>query len=205
MYASISDMVAQTEKLETNTSPPQGELPKWYDIDELQEAPLPEFKALRGQVLTDQRTELLGRMATDPTPDADEAAAGILKEHLEPQCREAVLKMRRKGHQTLNSGFGVGNVQVLDGILDGIDTESAEQMMDNGFLVYETEPGLVSVAFRPETADLEAMTEQWNKLADLMPDLGHQAEVSAEDRDRFFESFQQPGQYGYDLAMRIEH
>ncbi len=143
-------------------------------------------------------------MAVNPTKDLEEISAGVIREQIEPQCRDAVFAIRRKGYQTYNSGFGVGDLQVLDGMFGNIEPQVVESLTSNGYLVYETEPGNVGIAFQPERPDLDEMNTRWNQLAALLPDRGAPAEFDAQARDAFLESFTQPDSYSNDLAMRLE-
>jgi hypothetical protein len=46
------------------------------------------------------------RKAKNPRASEEELRAGVYKEGLEPQVRDAVFALRRKGYATFESGFG---------------------------------------------------------------------------------------------------
>src|ERR1700759_442476 len=72
-------------------------------LDRLTE--LRKFKQLRLNVLAAQETLITQRVMTNPIPDEEEFSAGAYREQIEPQCREAIFAMRRKGYRTGSSGF----------------------------------------------------------------------------------------------------
>ncbi len=177
------------------------EIPFWRDVAELYEPPLPEFIELRHRVLSHQRQEILRRVySADPGPDAQEVALGVLREQLEIQCREAVPVIRDKGLATYSSGFGVGNLQVLDGLLSGIDAQTASFLTNQGYLVYGVGGNNLSIAFRPPRADLDEITMQWDRLAALLPNLGQPVVADPENLERFLGTFTEPGGYSYEMA-----
>lgn len=153
-------------------------IPDYSDLPD--EETLPEFSSLREEVLREQKKEVEKRRSSNPTPDEDELSAGVYREAIEPQCREAIFTMRRKGYDTCSSGFSFGkkfgNRQVLEGNLE-FDQPTVELLKEHGYIVYTTSlwSGYHSLNFRPQNPDLQEITAKWNKLADLLPDLGQPA------------------------------
>ena len=130
-----------------------------------------KLATLRSDVYVDMYRDLKHRVETDSTPTTEELAMGAYIEALEPQVREAVLGMRRKGYETHSSGFFGESRQVIDGPFL-VSEETVEKLRSNGFEVETRGKFGASIGFLPETADLEAMTEKWNEAVQLLPDLG---------------------------------
>jgi len=83
------------------------EIPGWEEIPH--EKDLPEFQRLRRNVHAQREKEFLHRIETNPDPTEEEYDIDAYFEEIEPQCREAILKMRKKGYETYSSGFGSDN------------------------------------------------------------------------------------------------
>lgn len=82
------------------------DIPDYSDLSD--EETLPEFASLREKVLKEQKEEVKKRRSSNPAPDEEEISAGVYREAIEPQCREAIFTMRRKGYDTWSSGFNSG-------------------------------------------------------------------------------------------------
>lgn len=148
-------------------------------VDETRE----RFQRLRQETLTRVEQETTERIAQNPTPTEEETRAGAFREMIEPQCRDAMFAMRRKGYATESSGFGGthGEVQQIDGNLE-IDAETEARLRAIGVIVHRSgDPGEVlawrtALRFTPDRADPDAMRATWNAVAALLPDRGVPAE-----------------------------
>ncbi len=68
------------------------------------------------------RVELEARISERPRATSEELSMGAYVEQIEPQVRETVINMRRKGYNTYESGFhGVGSEQIIS--IQGEDFE----------------------------------------------------------------------------------
>lgn len=161
-------------------------VPSYLDLPEEEE--LQEFIELRERVLREQKDELRQRVATNPVPDDEELSAGAYREEIEPQCRKAIFTIRKKGYDTFSSGFGTGNNQVLDGIFK-LDQNTIRLLKNNGYLVYRV--GGLSVSFRPQNADIVEITQKWNRLAELLPELGYSARPHNKSLQEFNRKFEE--------------
>ncbi|MGK5094280.1 hypothetical protein WDW89_19975, partial [Deltaproteobacteria bacterium TL4] len=63
------------------------------------------FKRLQNQILQKVEKNTLKRQKKNPKPNKMERCLGIFTEMLEPQVRDAVLELNRKGYSTDASGF----------------------------------------------------------------------------------------------------
>lgn len=158
-------------------------LPNYYDLPKVEKKP--EFDLLREQALAQRRSDVQQRLSTNLIPTEEELSAGTYKEAIEPQCREAIFTMRRKGYDTYSSGFGSSNSQVVDGSHFRFDEDTVRLLTYNNYVVYEVASGVPSILFRPENPNLDEIRELWNKLASLLPDLGKSAPSRVKDVRQF--------------------
>lgn len=156
-------------------------IPNYWDLP--REEARPEFTELRKRVLRENEKEIIGRIASRPEPDQEELSAGAYREMIEPQCRDAIFLIRRKGYDTCSSGFGTGGTQVVDGI-SSLTQRDVDTLTQHGCIIYR--PGSLTIRFRPETPDIERITARWNELADLLPDLKTPARPLCSSRDEFY-------------------
>lgn len=156
-------------------------------------AEMAKFAQLRLDVLATNEELITKRILTNPIPDTEELSAGAFREQIEPQCRSAIFELRRKGYRTASSGFGSveipgiryhfsGAQQVVDGGFSDVPNAVAEALENEGY--FRRYGGL---GFYPVRADLELVTTQWDRLADMMPDTGQPAESNMEDIAAFYE------------------
>lgn len=185
--------------LETSES-----LGTWQDLPGFFEPRSPAFATLRKQLMSTMFDERMTRMMNDPTKTADEEALGVIREQIEPQCRNAIFSIWNKGYETFNSGFGPGNLQIVDGVFTDLPAETIESLMAEGFFVYNSDEGNISIGFLPQSADYQAITRQWDQLAEILPDKGYMAHHDEQALNRFFTGAQTPGCYGCELAIRLE-
>jgi hypothetical protein len=141
---------------------------------------------VRELIFIDQYHELQARLASDPTATAEELNMGAYKEELEPQVRDAILTMRRKGYNTGSSGFwGSDHVLQLMDMNTSIDKISLTSLAQQNINV--SDAGAIS--FRPENPeDIESITAKWNMIADILPDLGIHADPAQSSSAAVFRS-----------------
>jgi hypothetical protein len=148
------------------------------------------FTELRQQTHAQMERETAERVKTNPKPTEEEINAGAFPELLEPQVREAVFEMRKKGYATESFGFGgeTGEVQSIDGYFD-IDPKTEQALRDLGVQVIRDEgngPKYSFLRFSPDEPSLETMKAKWDEVARLLPDRGQQAEPSVSGRAEEF-------------------
>jgi len=82
------------------------------------------YQKLRQQVRQDCRAALEKRKINAPRETEEERILGCYLEAIEPQVRQVVLNLNRKGYKTQGSGFGPENTQKIycaDGQFAGLD------------------------------------------------------------------------------------
>lgn len=125
--------------------------------------------------------------------DQENQIAGEYIEELEPQLREQVLKINRKGYMTQYAGFfGENCDQQIMGDFR-LNEETLQRLTVLGISVYtgpnwnlemERQSGIhredipedakftTVIKFHPENADLQAIGAKWEQVADSLPDRG---------------------------------
>lgn len=154
-----------------------------------------EFAKLRRAIHQQQAKELEQRKRDNPQKSKEETMLGVYVEELEPQVRAAVIELNRKGYPTYSSGFSgkKSDLQTIEGDykLDEatrnelgkmeVDAQVSEswkykierhQGIDRSDLP-EDAKYTTTIQFRPTTANLQAITDTWNVIANKFPDRGH--------------------------------
>lgn len=140
------------------------------------------FSELRKQSHEQIERETAERVKANPKPSEEEINAGAFPEMLEPQVRDAIFEMRKKGYATESSGFGgkTGEVQSMDGYFE-IDAKTEQALRDMGVDVLRDQgfgPAYSFIRFSPDKSDLGTIKAKWDAVARLLPDSGRQAEPS---------------------------
>ncbi len=144
-----------------------------YEINEMTDR-LAGFYDLREQAYVQSFNDTRERLLTNPTATEEELGMGMLIESLEPQVRQAVLSMWRKGYLTTSSGFaGINHdIQSIDGEFV-LDQATKEKLRALEVTVEDGDQGTTSISFRPLEPDLDSMSRAWDGIVGVLPDLGH--------------------------------
>ncbi|MEY4745199.1 MAG: hypothetical protein RL272_1144 [Candidatus Parcubacteria bacterium] len=130
-----------------------------------------DVQRLRRETHAAMRTEVLERMTRNPMPTAEELSMGAYVERIEPQVREAVLAMRRKGYSTSSSGFNILHYQSMslsEPDLLKLDAAARERLAALGVAIDKGGNGL---HFESPSADMDDLKKSWDEIADALPDL----------------------------------
>ncbi len=129
--------------------------------------------AMRELVFIDQYHELKDRLAKNPEPSDEEVSMGVYVEELEPQIRDAVLELRRKGYNTGSSGFwGYDHAGQAMDIATPIDDKTKARLAEH--MVDVTDMG---IRFNPDNpSNVDEIKKTWDLIANILPDLGRHAE-----------------------------
>jgi len=154
------------------------ENPEFESASEMAETELQKrLTELRGAVHTRMEEEINKRLREDSKPSEEELRMAAFKENLEPQMRDAVLEMNRKGYGTTSSGFygSRNDFQAIDGYFT-VDEETKQKLEAIGVQVLRgPELGIplnkliTQLRFYPDVADLEKMKEKWDAAVALLP------------------------------------
>jgi hypothetical protein len=149
-----------------------------------------EFAKLRLRVREQVASAVSERVRSNPQPTAEEYRLGAFAEELEPQVRNAVLTFTRKGYATRSSGFWgeYGERQVIEGAFT-LDVETQARLKTMGVAINQSRAwGMphTTVLWHPDHPDLASMMTMWDRIANLLPDLGRPASPAESDSAEAF-------------------
>ncbi len=168
--------------LESGTDEELEELRQFKKVDKEKIDFVRYFAKMRKEVIEALWEELRGREAKNPKATEEEMDMGCYVEHLEPQVRDAVLSMRKKGYTTTGSGFGdFGESQWISfeekTFGDFMPSKELTAWLEDQKVEMSNGPDLVYFVSPPK-ATIEQITDIWNRIEAEIPDLGHPAEPS---------------------------
>jgi hypothetical protein len=141
--------------------------------------PLQEtFARLRRKIHRSMKREEAARLRDNPSPSEEELYMGAFKEWLEPQVRDAVLTMYRKGYATQSSGFHAtkADLQLIDGYF-AVDEKTKSVLAEMGVEVLRgADIGLprnkliTILRFRGDEPSLSNLKARWDAVAAALPD-----------------------------------
>jgi len=165
--------------------------------------PIAEFQALRQGIIENWQDRIRARIIANDVPTEQELNMNMYVEELEPQVRDAVLDLNRKGYSTHSSGFrGHPNadIQQIDGFFT-LDNDTQRNLNKIGVEVISKnikpdESGTwrehTSIRFRSKEPNLNAMKEKWAEITALIPDRGRSATPNIWGK-RFREEYENTG------------
>lgn len=144
------------------------------------------FEKLEHNIQTAMTNDIKRRQKRNPKPDKIESRLGLFVEELEPQVRQAVLEMNKKGYSTDASGFMNNPVdQMIDGDFN-LEEKSIDKLKTIGVTVETNPSGYTRLQFSPKEADIKKIKKQWNKIVSLLPDKNRLADASMTVQAREF-------------------
>jgi hypothetical protein len=130
---------------------------------------------LRNQIHLQQDVELARRRQEGRPPTEEEMYLGAFSEEIEPQVREAIFTLVKKGYEFCSSGFG-GQRKPKEQHLLGFFTidNHTQQALNSIGVTVETRTDddnqvMTELSFKTDTDNLQAITDKWNIVADLLP------------------------------------
>lgn len=137
------------------------------------------FQELWDKAISQASEDLQKRKEENPVPTKEEMEIGTFIERLEPQVRQAILTLHRKGYSTSSSGFYGFTEQSMEGFM-GIDEETGKVLERFGARLVSSdsqnpESSWQYIIFEQDKADLEDLTRKWIAIADALPDKGETA------------------------------
>lgn len=136
-----------------------------------------QFGALRQQIHQSMKEEEETRFKEHSKPTEDEIYMAAFKEWLEPQVRDAILQMYRKGYASQSSGFHGTKfeVQQIDGLFT-VDEETEAELNRMGVEVLRgADLGMPNnklvtiIRFRARNLSIAELKEQWDAVAAALP------------------------------------
>jgi|GEM_PF-861136 len=133
------------------------------------------FARLRKETLGKMKTRFKERILNDPEPTQEEWNMGVYREEIEPQVRDAVLIMRKKGYNTYESGF-YGHDRQRIGFSETVsgDFQLPEQIRklatEKGLTVMISSDAIELIYSR--YVELDGIKEVWDAIANSLPIVG---------------------------------
>lgn len=156
---------------------------------------IPEDPQLRNQRLFERlkyktqrkiEIDIKRRGVNNPHPNKIESMLGLFIEELEPQVRQAILKLNKKGYSTDVSGFMDNSYgQMIDGDFQ-LDEKTITSLQAIGVLVETNPSGYTRIQFSPQEADISKIKRKWNKIVSLLPNKNQIASISMTRKARDF-------------------
>ena len=140
------------------------------------------YVGLRSATHKQMRKEKSQREITHPIATQEELSMGAYQEAIEPQVRDAMMAMRRKGYTTRTSGFGglysqsvrfdqlhLQEWHASDNLRGALQKKNINLRVKPDAIVFDCERAL----------SIDEVKEAWNLIADALPDLGAVASQTA--------------------------
>jgi hypothetical protein len=137
------------------------------------------YAKLRREIIDGMKKAIDDRRQRDPLATDEEFSLGAYQESIEPQVREVVINLRRKGYSTYESGFGDFDGQIISFENDDLkdfyfSDEILDKFKERGVII-QTMPKEIRLLFRREFSQ-EEIKNFWQEVENLIPDLGRPAE-----------------------------
>jgi len=177
------------------TLPQRSEPSRSYDAQKFRMTYVPKniklkrtrlFEILKFKLLKQVSQDTKKRLKQKPIPSAVELRLGAFIEMIEPQLREALLTLNRKGYTTDSSGFlDKTDTQIIDGDFT-IDKTTILRLKADGIKVETNPSGYTRLQFTPLQATINHIRDRWLHIATLLPDQGKSADPSMTQKARQF-------------------
>lgn len=127
------------------------------------------FDRLRYSTQVKIENDVRGRKIKNPNPNKLESSLGFFVEELEPQVRNAVLEMNKKGYSTDVSGFmDNSQYQMVEGDFQ-LEEKTITSLQTFGATVETNPSGYTKIQFKASDANLPKIKKQWDKIVSLLP------------------------------------
>lgn len=144
------------------------------------------FEKLKYNTQRKVETDIKRRKVKNPHPNKLESMLGLFVEELEPQVRQAVLILNKKGYSTDVSGFMDNSCdQMIEGDFQ-LDGKIINSLQAIGVQVETNPSGYTRLQFSPEEADIQKIKRKWDKIVSLLPDKNQRASSSMTRKARDF-------------------
>lgn len=144
------------------------------------------FEVLMFNVLETIAGDTKKRITGKGAPSREESKLGVFLEMIEPQVRDAVIELNRKGYTTDFSGFmKKAEIQVIEGDFT-IDGSVIEKLEEEEVTVTINHSGYTHIQFSPPEANLKSIKRKWMKIVSLFPDKGKESDPSMTWKAREF-------------------
>ena len=155
----------------------RGEIEKIQQVHNLTDEQIKIFTyyaRLRKTVIDSRRKEINKRKNGNLALTEEELLIGCRLEEIEPQVRDAVIKMNKKGYATIYSGFHHFDSQVIKfktKAETNISLEQIEEKYKAQGVRIKADSESIEIIFSQEIS-LEEIKKIWDEIAVALPDLG---------------------------------
>ncbi len=143
------------------------ETPSSRDVPARQMTPtaINSFRGLKDETLRAVRLDLEQRMQSNPIPTYEEFRMGTFIEEIEPQVRDAVSELNRKGYTTASSGFDGGDesYQSIAGDFT-LDKETIERLERSNIVVVQNKGWFGNVVDLANSGRLDSINDDMGAL-----------------------------------------
>lgn len=147
-----------------------------------------QFERLQHRIQSEVHTAVKKRIEKNPTPTEIENSLGVFMEALEPQVRQAVLTLHKKGYSVDVSGFTNNPCeQAIEGDFQ-LNENTVQTLFAEGVIVETTGSGYTKLQFTPDEADMNTIQNRWKTIVGVIPDTHNIATDSMTRRARDFRS-----------------
>ncbi|OIO14292.1 hypothetical protein COY59_05940 [Candidatus Gottesmanbacteria bacterium CG_4_10_14_0_8_um_filter_37_24] len=144
------------------------------------------FERLKFNTLRKVSIETKRRQKENSHPNKIESILGLFIEEIEPQVRQAVIEMNKKGYATDKSGFMDNSCdQMIEGDFQ-LDNTTIRALEAIGVQVDTNPSGYTRLQFSPLEADIAKIKRKWHKIISLLPNKNQMASVSMTRKAREF-------------------
>lgn len=181
---------------------------------------------LRSEIHKQMANELKERQEKNPIPAEEEIYLGAFREQIEPQVRDAVFELLKKGYELSSSGFGgirVGEEEPAQQHIRGfftLDDETKEKLAKDDvnvktrygvknpgeeFFYYPKTPQ-TTIYFRCNTDDPKKIKNRWDQIASQLPHIHDKMTPSRGGLSCLFRSHYAPNRIDikiYDYERRL--
>lgn len=144
------------------------------------------FERLENSIRLSMNADIQKRKTSNPNPNKLESNLGIFIEELEPQVKQAVLDLNKKGYSTDVSGFtdNCGD-QMIAGDFQ-LDEQSVKRLQAMDVFVELNSSGYTKLQFAPKSASVSKIKKEWNEIASIFPNKHQIADASMTKKAREF-------------------
>lgn len=134
------------------------------------------YAQLRKNTHSSMKRELDQRIAQEPRGTQEEKGLGLYREMIEPQVRQALFRLREKGYNTQQSGFGGPEGEQMielsdDGFKDVRFTDAFMGRLSARGTTIDVTPKQITLKFA-EKLPIEKLEEIWNIVEAEIPSIG---------------------------------
>jgi hypothetical protein len=144
------------------------------------------FERLKFATQKKVEMEMKRRKVKNPHPDKIEATLGLFIEEIEPQVRQVIIILNKKGYSIDVFGFMDNSCdQMIEGDFQ-LEEETITLLQKEEVMVETNPSGYTRIQFSPPEANISKIKNKWNKIASILPKKDQPATPSMTRRAREF-------------------